>query len=176
MNTTDLQTLPAEQQYKILYEMMHTLCETNNWGDPFSYARSREIYQAIELGHTIGETYSGADAYIVENGEMIKFEYKSTINDKINGSYNGISIKPTLEEQRKYIVEEKIGCYKTHYYSRFDNGKITETWSIPGEVVVALLLPKIEKQYLNTSTKKADPRIGVSMTHTDIKKYGTRIK
>ena len=31
-----------EQKYQQLFEEMYSLCEENNWGDPFSYARSRE--------------------------------------------------------------------------------------------------------------------------------------
>ena len=46
MNTT----FSAEQQYQQLFEQM---CEDNKWGDPFSYARSREIHMAGVLGHTI---------------------------------------------------------------------------------------------------------------------------
>ena len=37
-----LNTLTPEEQYKILYELTYSVCHTNNWGDPFSYARSRK--------------------------------------------------------------------------------------------------------------------------------------
>ena len=184
MNTTlniikaQLNNISAEEQYKILYELTHEVCNLNNWGDPFSYARSKEIYMAIELGHTIADTYSGEDAYIMdENNQKVKFEYKSTIEDRIKGTYNGISVKSTLEEQIEYIKNEKIGCYPVHYYSRFDGGTIVETWSVPGDKVLDVLLPKIEKQYNSKKLKNsADPRIGVNMSMTDIKKYGDRIK
>ena len=178
MTTNLSDSLSPEQQYKTLYEMMFNLCESNNWGDPFSYARSREIYMAIELNHTIAETYSGEDAYIMENDSKVKFEYKSTIAKNINGTYNGISVKDTLADQINYIVSEKIGCYTTHYYSRFNGGKIAETWAVPGQIVLEILLPKIIKQFtkLKSSVKQtADPRIGVTITSREIKKYGIRV-
>ena len=52
-----------EQRYQQLFENMYKLCEEQGWGDPFSYARSREIHMAGVLGHTVAEDYSGADAY-----------------------------------------------------------------------------------------------------------------
>lgn len=168
------------EQYKILFELLHNVCQENTWGDPFSYARSREIYMAIDLGHTIASTYSGEDAYTInEGGKKIKYEYKSTISPSINGTYNGISVKDTIEDQINYVINEKIGCYKTHYYSRFSEGKIVETWAVDGATVLTLLLPKIKKQYISYTTskkKKADPRIGVTMTNTEITTHGTRIK
>ena len=68
-----------EEQYKYLYEKMYELCKKQQWGDPFSYARSREILMANYLKHTIAPTYSGADAYL--DKEMTQpVEYKSTIS------------------------------------------------------------------------------------------------
>ena len=75
------------EEYKNLYERLYAICEENEWGDPFSYARSREIHIAGTLGHKIFDKLSGADA-IDEDGEC---EYKSTIAKNINGSYNGIA-------------------------------------------------------------------------------------
>ena len=49
-----------EARYQALYEEMYALCENNGWGDPFSYARSREIHMAGILGHRIADDYSGA--------------------------------------------------------------------------------------------------------------------
>ena len=178
MTTNLLESLSPEQQYKTLYEIMYNLCKSNNWGDPFSYSHSRAIYMAIELNHTIAETYSGEDAYIIENDSKVKFEYKSTMAKNINGKYNGISVKDTLVDQINYIVSEKIGCYKTHYYSRFSGGKIEEIWAIPGEIVLEILLPKIAKQFvkMKSSVKQtADPRIGFSITSKEIKKYGIKV-
>ena len=41
---------------------------------------------------------------------------------------------------------------------------------------VRLLLPKIKKQFDEGTSHKKDPRIGVSVGHKQIKKYGTRIR
>ena len=51
--TSSSDSITPEEQYEQLYRQMHQLCFTNNWGDPFSYARSREILMAHKLGHTI---------------------------------------------------------------------------------------------------------------------------
>jgi hypothetical protein len=83
--------MTPEQEFKKLFERMYELCQENDWGDPFSYARSREIHIAGTLGHEISPTLSGADG-IDEVGEC---EYKSTIAEKINGTYNGISVQPS---------------------------------------------------------------------------------
>ena len=86
--------MTSTQKYKFLFESLYKLCEDENWGDPMSYARSREILIAGTLGHKIADTLSGADA-IDEDGEC---EYKSTVSLSINGSYNGISVQPTWKE------------------------------------------------------------------------------
>ena len=41
--------MTPEQKYRKHYERMAQLCKENDWGDPFSYARSKEIYAAIAL-------------------------------------------------------------------------------------------------------------------------------
>ena len=73
------------EEFKSMFERMYELCEENGWGDPFSYARSREIHIAGTLAHDISDTLSGADG-IDEDGEC---EYKSTIGKKIKGSIMG---------------------------------------------------------------------------------------
>ena len=73
-------TIPVttpEQQYQELFEQMYELCDAQNWGDPFSYARSREIHLAGLLGHSVADDYSGADAYD-ENDRPV--EYLSLIH------------------------------------------------------------------------------------------------
>ena len=94
---------------------MYTLCEENNWGAPFSYARSRAIHMAGVLGHKVAEDYSGADAF----DEIGECEYKSTIGKNINATYNGISVQDTWEQQEEYILNKKIGKYENHYYARY---------------------------------------------------------
>ena len=46
-----------EQKYQQLFEKMYQLCIEQGWGDPFSYARSREIHLAGVLGHKVAEDY-----------------------------------------------------------------------------------------------------------------------
>ena len=165
--------MTPEQEYCHLFERMFELCDEQGWGDPGSYARSREIYMAIKFGHQVATTYSGADAF---DGD-IPLEYKSTIAKTINATYNGISVQDTLEEQEKYIIEDKIGKYPFHYYARFDTGKIVEAWKLTGEKVLDILLPKIKTQYPKKKNSNAkDPRIGVTVSQKEIKGNGERFR
>ena len=156
-------------RFKELYEEMYSLC---GGIDPFSYARAREINMAATFGHTIADTYSGADAY---DGN-IPLEYKSTIGKSINATYKGISVQDSWEEQKRYIIEDKIGKYPYHYYARFADGKVVEAWKLTGEKVLEILLPKIERQYPKKKNGNAkDPRIGVTVSQKEIKENGERI-
>ena len=121
---------------------MYQICEENNWGDPFSYARSREIHLAGLLGHRVADDYSGADAYDNNNNPV---EYKSTIGKKLTATYNGISVQNTWEDQVKYLKEDKIGKYKHHYYARYKSGKVIEVYRLHADVVLSILLPKLSK-------------------------------
>jgi hypothetical protein len=160
-----------EEEYKYLYERMASLCEEQGWGDPFSYARSKEIHAAIELGHKVAATYSGADAFNDGNDPV---EYKSTTGKAVQGAYTGISVQPTWEEQEKYLREEKIAKYPEHYYNRFDGGKLVESWVMDGDKVLDILLPKLCKKF-STVLNKKDPRLSATVTTKEIKKYGRRV-
>ena len=63
--------MKPEARYQALYEEMYHLCEEQGWGDPFSYARSREIHMAGILGHRIADDYSGADAFDEDGGCLL---------------------------------------------------------------------------------------------------------
>jgi hypothetical protein len=158
------------EEFKMLFERMYKLCDEQGWGDPFSYARSREIHIAGTLGHQISDTLSGADG-IDEDGEC---EYKSTICKNINGAYNGISVQSTWEEQEEYLLNEKIAKYKNHYIARYEGGKIAEICNLDGMDVFNILCPKLEKKFPTILTKK-DPRLGASLTQKEIYKYGEQI-
>ena len=162
--------MTSTEKYKFLFESLYELCESENWGDPMSYARSREILIAGTLGHKIADTLSGADA-IDEDGEC---EYKSTVSTSINGAYNGISVQPTWKEQVEYLENEKIAKYKNHYIARFEGGKIVEIWKLDGTDVLNILLPKLENKFSTILTKK-DPRLGASLTQKEIYEYGEKI-
>jgi hypothetical protein len=163
--------MKPEQEYKELYERMATLCAEQKWGDPFSYARSKEIYAAIALGHTVATTLSGADAINAAGQEV---EYKSTIGNKVKGSYTGISVQPTWQEQEAYLKDDKIGKYPEHYFNRFSGGKLAESWMMTGAKVLELLTPKLAVKYATVLSKK-DPRLGANITWKEIKKYGKQI-
>ena len=137
------------------YKKICAICEKYNFGDAFAYSRGREIYMAEILGHTICDTYSGADAYD-ENGE---YEYKSTTTDNISGTYNGISVQPTLEKQIDYIKNDKIGKYSKHYVARFSGPNIVELYEIDAKDVLKVLLPKIEAEWV----KKRQKTIGLKI-------------
>lgn len=152
---------------------MGELCQQNNWGDPFSYARAKEIYAAGKLGHQVATTFSGADAIMPDGTEV---EYKSTTQDKVKGSYTGISVHKTWEKQLKYLSEDKIKKYPFHFYNRFEVGELAETWMLEGDVVFDILVPKLESKYPKALTSdKKDPRLSANITTGEIKKYGTRV-
>ena len=161
----------AQKLYISLYERMAALCESQGWGDPFSYARSKEILTSIELGHTVAETLSGADGY---NQEGQPVEYKSTTGPKVKGSYTGISVQETWAAQVEYLRNEKILKYPEHYYSRFEDGRLVEAWRLSGQQVYDILLPKLERKYPTVLSKK-DPRLSADVTTSDIEKYGVQV-
>ena len=163
--------MSPKDEYRNLYKRMRKICDEQGWGDPFSYARSKEILAAIELGHDIADTYSGADAFN-EKGEPV--EYKSTINKSVKGSYTGISVQPTWKEQERYLREEKIAKYPEHFYNRFENGELVQSWKMKGDQVLKLLLPKLKRKY-PTVLDKRDPRLGADITNSEIRTYGKRV-
>jgi len=169
-NKTTLNT--PEQRFQQLFEEMYSLCQENGWGDPFSYARSREIHLAGILGHKVADSYAGADAFD-EDGAA---EYKTTIADKINGTYNGISVQETWEDQEKYLINKKLGKYHNHYIARYANGKVAEVWKLTSDSVLQVLLPKLKKDWVRKfSGRQKDPRLSGQITHKEIAEFGERI-
>ena len=165
--------MTPEQKFQQLFEEMYSLCGEQGWGDPFSYARSREIHLAGLLGHTVADDYSGADAFD-ENGKPL--EYKSTINKNINGTYNGISVQDTWEDQEKYLINDKIGKYDNHFIARYEDGKVVEVWKLSGNDVLGILLPKLKKDWnrkINGNHK--DPRLSATISKKEIYAVGTCI-
>ena len=162
--------MTPEEKYRHLYKELANLCEKQGWGDPFSYARSKEILAALILGHSVAETFSGADAFD-DLGRPC--EYKSTTGKTCKGSYTGVSVQENWEKQEKYLAEKKIKPYR-HFYNRFEDGKMVESWTIPGEIVHELLLPKFERKF-PTVLNNADPRLSATISWTEIKKHGSRV-
>tara|TARA_R100000455_G_C6219028_1_gene84108 strand:- start:34 stop:579 length:546 start_codon:yes stop_codon:yes gene_type:complete len=165
--------LKEEEKFGLHFEMLYEVSDRNGWGDPFNYNRGREIHMANELGHQIASTFSGEDA----SDKSGKYEYKSTTQDRINGTYNGISVQDSWNEQVTYLEEEKIKCYNNHYIARYEGAKIVEMYRLNGEKVYDILLPKLQKDFerKSKSTKK-DPRLSASLSMTNIKKNGERIR
>ena len=163
--------MKPEEKYQQLFEQMYQICEENNWGDPFSYARSREIHLAGLLGHRVADYYSGADSYDNNNNPV---EYKSTIGKKLTATYNGISVQNTWEDQVKYLKEDKIGMYKHHYYARYKSGKVIEVYRLHADVVLSILLPHLKKQFEDKRVKK-DPRLGYTISNKLILQYGEKV-
>lgn len=164
--------MTPEAKFRELYEQMFDLCEENGWGDPFSYARSKEIHMAGLLGHKVSDTLSGADGYDEAGG----CEYKSTIGSRITATYNAISVQDSWEDQVKYLREEKIAKYKNHYHARYEGGKVVEMYKLTGEKVLELLLPKLKRAYERMgNVTLADPRLGASLSMTEIKNNGERL-
>lgn len=159
-----------EEQFEDLFNKMYDLCEKYGWGDPFSYARSREILLANKLKHQVASKFSGADG-IDDDGH--EHEYKTTVG-VMKGSYTGISRKSTWAEQLRYLKKEKIAKYKNHYYARFEQSRIVEIYFIPGSTVLKILLPKFQKDY-EKQRQLADPRLKAMLTSKEIYEYGTKI-
>tara|TARA_B100000941_G_scaffold270392_1_gene228297 strand:- start:241 stop:759 length:519 start_codon:yes stop_codon:yes gene_type:complete len=160
-------------------ELYEEMCDIMDGADWTSYARIREIILASELKHEVAETYSEEDA-TNQRGE--KVEYKTTIQDNIQGAYTGISVKNTWEEQLKYLEEEKIGCYPEHYFARFTKGgKIAEVYVLCGEDVLQLIIPPIKRKFdrggfTKKGTVLADQRLAHTIGKTKILKYGKKIR
>ena len=168
------ENMSNEEMFKEGWRLMMTACKNGNWGDPFSYARSREIMMAIELGHQVADTLSGADGFD-ENNKPV--EYKSTIRKSINATYNGISVQTTWIDQLEYLEKEKIGKYKEHYAAKFSDdpeNPIKEMYMMKAESVFTLLKEKLKRQFFDKKDKK-DPRLGASLSAKEIKGHGTRI-
>lgn len=162
-----------EQKFRELYEEMFDLCEEHGWGDPFSYARSKEIHMAGLLGHTVSDTLSGADGYDEDGG----CEYKSTIGNSIAAHYGAISCQPTWDEQVRYLREDKIAKYKNHYYARYEGGKVVELWKLDGNDVLEIILPKVRRAFQRKQDGKQnkDPRFSASVCKSEIYAYGERL-
>ena len=162
--------LIPKAQYAELFEKLYAICKENGWGDPFSYARSREILIANLLGHKIGTTYSGADAYD-EDG---KCEYKSTITKNIQGAYTGISRQDTWEQQETYLRQKKIGPYHNHYFIRFLGCMPVEVYKMTADKVLEFLIPKIKARY-HSLKKRKDARPNATIPRKYIIENATEI-
>lgn len=162
--------MTLQQEWIDTFNKLQQLSDSLNVGDPFNYNRGREIHTAFTLGLTVSETLSGADAYL----GVQPVELKSTITKTIKATYNGISVQPTWDEQEDYLINEKIGKYAYHYFTRYEGSKLVEAWRMDGNTVLSILLPKLKAKYTTTLTRK-DPRLSASITKKEIESYAERI-
>ena len=163
--------MTPEEKYAYHYREMAKICSEQKWGDPFSYARSKEILAANRLGHKVADKFSGADAF---NKKGQPVEYKSTIKDTCQGAYSGISVRKTWRKQVKYLRNKKIACYTEHYFNRFKDGELVESWVMSGDKVFEILVSKLKKKF-PTALEKKDPRLKANIANGEIKKYGKRV-
>jgi len=110
-----------EQEYRKLYERMAEICEEQGWGDPFSYARSKEIYAATVLGHQVATTFSGADAFNQAKSTSLRlrktlkahtpvFPYSQTGKNK-----RDICLKKSLQNTLNTIIIDLMqGALQSH--------------------------------------------------------------
>ncbi len=162
-----------EARFDALFSGQYEVCQEQNWGDPYAPGRAREIHMANTLGHKVAPTLSGADAY-EDEAMTIPVEYKSTTGS-LKGTYNGISVKSTWDEQLQYLREGKICCYVRHYFARYEGANIVELWCLDCETVLNGLLDRIQDQFLR-DRNGADPRLGAILSGTYIRNHGTQIR
>lgn len=142
------------------------------WGDPFASGRLREILVADFLGHELAKTLHEEDATDLKTG--IKQEYKTTFDYRgFLGRYD-LSTQISLEEQIKYIHEEKIGCYD-HVYATFNEEyKIAGLMIAKGKDVAERIIPKIINKFgKETSNKRKD--LHATLTAKDIREIGSKV-
>ena len=163
----------AKRELDKLNESFARLRDEFGFDDLTNYGRLKEFAMAASLGHEFPGEYADADAFDQDGNPV---EYKSTVQDRINATYNGISVQPTWENQKEYLIEEKICKYPDHFFARFPrhNLEIQEMYRLGGKKVYELLLPKLRRQYKSKKQRK-DPRLGSSIGQTDIREHGTRI-
>lgn len=157
---------------QLIIELMTCLSEE---GLSTDLRKLREIQASIQTGCRPNNEKSGPDCYYPEHGQWRPAERKSCVTKNINGSYTGISVKLSWEEQVEYL-NSKVKAMGRHYFDRFDpfTGALVESWYLTGPQVFDIILPMLKKAY-PTTLKKADPRLSASVCMTKIKQHGTQV-
>ena len=163
------QDSPIEEVIDAIVNLIDVFNE-EGLGDPFGAGRTREAILAEFLDHNIGDDLSGEDAYD-ENGN--EFEYKTGFD--FNGRYE-VSTYPTWEEQEKYLLNEKIGYYKFHYYATFNRKyEIQKVYRISGDKANKVLIPKFREFYDRDKTNLASQTLTANMYLNDVLEHGELI-
>ena len=161
----------AQQRYLDL--SLHFMRQRVNLTATMSYARSREIHMACLLGHSVADTYSGADAF---ESDGTPVEYKSTIGNNITATYNGISVQPTWEDQEEYLCEHKIGCYPRHYYARYEGANVAEIWVMDSDTDAGIFGVTVTfGGILFLTLWQKNRKNGVTISTKEIKENGRRL-
>ena len=79
-----------------------------------------------------------------------------------------------VENVQEWLVEEKLAKYPKHYYNRFKDGKLVESWEMSGQDVYNILTPKLKSKFATVLSKK-DPRLSANITWSEIKQYGRKV-
>jgi len=145
---------------QLITEVMTILSEEGLSTDP---RKLREIQASIQTGCQPNSEKSGPDCFYQEDGQWYPAERKSCVTKNINGSYTGISVKSSWDEQVEYL-NSKVKAF---------TGALVESWYLTGEQVFDIILPMLKKAY-PTTLNKADPRLSASVCMTKIKQYGTQ--
>ena len=58
--------------------------------------------------------------------------------------------------------------YPNHYFVRYEGAKIVEIYRLTGKQVYDIIVPKLKRKFATVLSKK-DPRLGASVTKTEIK-------
>ena len=87
-----------------------------------------------------------------------------------------ISVQNTWEEQEEYLITEKLGKYDNHFIARYEDGKVVEVWKISGEDILAILLPKLKRDYdRKNGGNHKDPRLSATINKKEIYAVGERV-
>lgn len=167
------QVQSAQKHLDQINEQFLRLKERLGIDDLANYGRLKELAMAVKLNHHFPENYADADGFEIDETPA---EYKSTIQDPITATYNGISVQKTWEDQKEYLIEEKICKYSNHFFARFPRHsmEIIEMHQMDGSTVYELILPKVRRQFESKQSKK-DPRINTTIGKRDIYEHGTQI-
>lgn len=150
-------------------------CNEINAGDPFAAGRIREIILANTLGHTVHSELHGHDAVLQFKRKNHKVEYKTSFEGYgFRGRYD-VSWQPTWKAQEEYLLNEKIGSSKYHYFATFDSSYVVkEVVELTGQKVCDLLIPAFKTLFLQRDSRKNKKNSGLYATlgAPDIRKHG----
>ena len=141
--------------------------------DPFNYSRAKELHVALHIGAEWNSGTSGEDALDSNNCPV---EIKTTTNKNINGTYNGLSVYDTWTDFYEYL-SFKFPQNTRHIFARYEGSSLVELYELTNDAVLDILEKKIRTKYFNengsyTQKVRKDPRIGASISMTEIKKFG----